>query len=132
MRALFCGDINHEKEGFFTRYCYRYRATGDNNDAGPGSARLEQDVPYAAQLMGRYMPTLALSFGLGVGHLWGGETTLDGVKQDRQQRTTNLRFTSTAYVTQKDQIQMQPGRDLAVESGAREDFRLNFRYARAF
>ncbi|MDY4316653.1 transporter [Pectobacterium actinidiae] len=105
---------------------------GDNNDAGPGSARLEQDVSYAAQLMGRYMPTPTLTFGLGVGHLWGGETTLDGVKQDNQQRTTNLRFTTTAFVTQKDQIQMQLGRDLAVENGAREDFRLNLRYARAF
>ena len=69
---------------------------------------------------------------VGVGQLWGGETEVAGVDQDNRQRTTNLRFTATRFFTPKDQLQLQLGRDLAVENGPREDFRLNLRYAHIF
>ncbi|MCV9880238.1 transporter [Brenneria izbisi] len=105
---------------------------GDNNDFSANSVRLEQDISYTAQIMGRYMPDTTTSFGIGFGHNWGGETTIDGVDQDNKQNTTNIRLTAAKFVTPKDQVQIQLGRDLSVENGAKEDFRMNLRYARVF
>lgn len=105
---------------------------GDNNDYGPASSRLEQDNAWAAQIMGRYMPDRTLSFGVGLGQTWAGETTIDGVKQDNPTQTTNVRLTTTKFVTPRDQFQIQLGRDLRVENGAEENFRVNLRYARVF
>ncbi|MCX2887745.1 MULTISPECIES: transporter [Pseudomonas] len=105
---------------------------GDNTDYGKGSSRLEQDVSYAAQIMGRYMPDATTTFGLGFGHSWGGETHVADVAQDDRLGTTNVRLTATKFVTPKDQLQLQLGRDLSVENGAREDFRMNLRYAHIF
>lgn len=105
---------------------------GDNNDYGTSSSRLQQDNAWAAQIMGRYIPDPTLSFGLGFGQTWGGETTVDGEKQDDQTQTTNVRLTATKFVTSRDQFQIQLGRDLHVENGSEEDFRLNLRYARVF
>lgn len=105
---------------------------GDNTDFGAGSARLEQDVSYAAQIMGRYMPDATTTFGLGFGRTWGGETQVAGINQDDRLGTTNVRLTATKFVTPKDQLQMQLGRDLSVENGAREDLRMNLRYAHIF
>ncbi|ADU72720.1 transporter [Pantoea sp. At-9b] len=105
---------------------------GDNNDYGTASSRLKQDNSWAAQIMGRYMPDPTLSLGLGFGQTWGGESRIDGVEQDNQSQTTNVRLTATKFVTPRDQFQIQLGRDLRVENGAAEDFRLNLRYARVF
>lgn len=105
---------------------------GDNTDYGANSTRLEQDVSYAAQIMGRYMPDSTTTFGLGFGHTWGGETQVAGANQDDRADITNVRLTATKFVTAKDQLQLQLGRDLRVENGAREDFRMNLRYAHIF
>lgn len=105
---------------------------GDNKDYGATSARQEQDVSYAAQIMGRYMPDATTTFGLGFGRTWGGETQVAGINQDDRLGTTNVRLTATKFVTAKDQLQMQLGRDLSVENGTREDFRMNLRYAHIF
>nr|WP_113865930.1 transporter [Brenneria salicis]NMN90825.1 hypothetical protein [Brenneria salicis ATCC 15712 = DSM 30166]RBP63549.1 hypothetical protein DES54_11162 [Brenneria salicis ATCC 15712 = DSM 30166]RLM30970.1 phenol degradation protein meta [Brenneria salicis ATCC 15712 = DSM 30166] len=105
---------------------------GDNNDFSANSVRLEQDISYTAQIMGRYMPDTTTSFGIGFGHNWGGETTIDGVAQDNKQKTTDIRLTAAKFVTPKDQVQIQLGRDLSVDNGAKEDFRMNLRYARVF
>jgi hypothetical protein len=105
---------------------------GDNNDYGSSSTRLEQDVSYAAQIMGRYMPDATTTFGLGFGRTWGGETQVSSIGQNDQMGTTNVRLTATKFVTAKDQLQIQLGRDLSVENGAREDFRMNLRYAHIF
>lgn len=105
---------------------------GDNKDFGSSSSRLEQDVSYSAQIMGRYMPDPTTDFGIGFGHNWGGETQVDGVDQDNRLETTNLRLTASKFVTPKDQVQLQLGRDLSVDNGAREDFRMNLRYVRVF
>jgi hypothetical protein len=105
---------------------------GDNTDYGASSAKLEQDVSYAAQIMGRYMPDATTTFGLGFGHTWGGETHVAGVAQDDPQGTTNVRLTATKFVTATDQLQLQLGRDLSVETGPREDWRMNLRYAHIF
>lgn len=104
----------------------------NNDDYGPASLKLEQKTSYSAQLMGRYMPDRATDLSLGIGQLWGGETRVDGVDRDDRQRTTNFRVTASHFVTPKDQLQLQLGRDLAVENGPREDFRLNLRYAHIF
>jgi hypothetical protein len=105
---------------------------GDNDDYTSNSQRLEQDASYAAQIMGRYMPDATTTFGLGFGRTWGGETHVAGDALDDRQGTTNVRLTATKFVTAKDQLQIQLGRDLSVENGPREDFRMNLRYAHIF
>jgi hypothetical protein len=105
---------------------------GDNNDYGASSARREQDVSYGAQLMGRYMPDETTALAIGFGHSWGGENQVDGVNQDDRMETTNVRVTARKFLTARDQFQVQLGRDLAVENGPKEDFRMNLRYVRVF
>lgn len=105
---------------------------GDNNDYGADSVRREQQVSYSAQLMGRYMPTPQTAFAVGVGHNWGGENSVDGVHQDDETRTTYLRLSATTFVSPRDQLQLQLGRDLSVENGPLEDMRVNLRYAHVF
>ena len=105
---------------------------GDNTDYGANADRLKQDVSYAAQIMGRYMPDATTTFGIGLGRTWGGETNVEHVNQDNELGTTNLRLTATKFVTPTDQVQLQLGKDLSVDNGTREDFRMNLRYAHIF
>ncbi|MBK5549092.1 MULTISPECIES: transporter [unclassified Pseudomonas] len=105
---------------------------GDNDDYSANANRLEQDVSYAAQVMGRYMPDATTAFGIGFGHTWGGETNIEHVNQDNEADTTNFRLTATKFFTAQDQIQLQLGKDLSVDNGPKEDFRMNLRYARVF
>jgi len=105
---------------------------GDNTDYGANADRLEQDVSYAAQVMGRYMPDATTTFAIGFGRNWGGETRVEKVNQDNEIGTTNFRLTATKFVTAQDQIQLQLGKDLSVDNGPREDFRMNLRYVRVF
>ncbi|WP_411562550.1 transporter [Pseudomonas shirazensis] len=105
---------------------------GDNDDFTANSVRREQDVSYAAQLMGRYIIDPGTSLAVGVGHSWGGENRVDGTAQDDRGETTNFRVTAAKFFTAQDQLQIQLGRDLAVENGPKENFRLNLRYARVF
>jgi len=105
---------------------------GDNDDYGPGAVRREQRVSYEAQIMGRYQLTAATSLGAGLGRSWGGENRIDGIDQDDRAERTNLRLTAATFFTPKDQFQVQLGRDLAVENGTREDFRVNLRLLHLF
>lgn len=57
---------------------------------------------------------------------------MDGTSRDDRSKTTNFRVTATKFFTAQDQLQMQLGRDLAVENGPKENFRLNLRYVRVF
>ncbi len=105
---------------------------GDNTDFGANGDRLKQDVSYAAQVMGRYMPDATTAFGIGFGRTWAGETNVEHVNQDNEMGTTNFRLTATKFFTAQDQIQLQLGKDLTVENGPKEAFRMNLRYARVF
>lgn len=105
---------------------------GDNDDYGPASVRREQDVSYSAQVIGRYMPTATTTYAIGFGHNRGGENEIAGVRPGDETDTTNFRLTATTFVTAKDQLQVQLGKDLSVENGPREDFRVNLRYAHIF
>lgn len=82
--------------------------------------------------MGRYMPSASTSLAIGFGHNWGGENKVAGIRQDDEMETTNFRLTAATFFTPKDQLQLQLGRDIAVENGAREDFRVNLRYLHVF
>jgi hypothetical protein len=105
---------------------------GDNNSYGSKSSRLEQDTSYSLQLMGRYILTPQTNIAVGFGHNWGGNTEIDGVSQHNRQETTNFRLTATTFIAPKDQLQIQLGKDLSVENGPAEDFRLNLRLAHIF
>lgn len=105
---------------------------GDNNDFGPTSARLEQDVRYEAQVHLRYHFSPATHIGVSLGAVTGGETKLDGVSSDDALDTRYARLSFTSFVTPSTQIQVQLGRDLDVQNGAAEKARLNLRLAHVF
>lgn len=104
----------------------------NNDNYGTNSDTLKQDTSFETQVMGRYMPNATTSVGLGIGHNWGGETKINNVSQDNSTETTNIRFAISKFMTPKDQFVVQLGRDLSVENGLKEDFRLNLRYLRIF
>lgn len=104
----------------------------NNDNYGTNSDTLKQDTSFETQVMGRYMPNATTSLGLGIGHNWGGETKINNVSQDNSTETTNIRFAISKFMTPKDQFVVQLGRDLSVENGLKEDFRLNLRYLRIF
>ena len=104
----------------------------NNDNYGANSDTLKQDISFETQVMGRYMPNATTSLGLGIGHNWGGETKINNVSQDDSTQTTNIRFAISKFMTPKDQFVVQLGRDLSVENGLKEDFRLNLRYLRIF
>lgn len=105
---------------------------GDNDDFGPASLRRQQSLAYEAQAMGRYQLNQATSLSVGLGRNWGGENRIDGVAQDDRAERTQLRLTAATFFTPKDQFMVQLGRDLAVENGPREDFRVNLRLLHLF
>jgi len=105
---------------------------GDNDDFGPASLRREQRVAYTAQAMGRYQLNAATSLSVGLGRNWGGENRINSVAQDDRTESTQLRLTGSTFFTPKDQFMLQLGRDLTVENGPRENFRVNMRLLHLF
>lgn len=107
---------------------------GDNNDAGEnGGETLSQDPLYQAQGWLRYHlnPTSDLRFL--VSHVWGGETSLDGVARDDSASTTKVGFGGSFFVGPKTQIVAIAGRDVSHRNDAvKEDGRVNIRILRIF
>lgn len=105
---------------------------GKNTQYGVNNATLKQDISYAAQIMLRYMPDATSSLAIGFGQQWGGSERVNGVDSNNAMRSTNMRLTAAKFITSQDQVLLQLGRDLAVQNGPAEDFRMNLRYVHIF
>ncbi|WP_237415175.1 transporter [Acinetobacter nectaris] len=105
---------------------------GNNNEYGTNSYKLKTNNSYEFQVMGRYMPSQITSFGIGLGHTWGAENTVNGLPQNDDIKTTNIRLYASHFFGAKDQLQVQVGRDLSVSNGLKEDFHSTLRYAHIF
>ncbi|MEJ7686970.1 MAG: transporter [Variovorax sp.] len=105
---------------------------GKNDDASPLGGTRKQDPRYETQAHLRYNLSPATALSVGYGYYWGGETKLNGVEQNDKLKTHYARLTATHFVNQTLQVQVQLGKDLAVENGFKEKARLNLRVTKIF
>jgi hypothetical protein len=104
---------------------------GDNDEFGPGLASQERKPACTGQLALRYAISPTYQLGLNYYHTWGGETRVNGIRQndrlelDRYQMTLFTRLPVGRLI-------LQYGADLETENGFRERARWNVRYARSF
>ena len=95
-------------------------------------AALSQAPLYQAQGYISYNWTPVTKFAVGTSYYYGGQTSINGVGQKDQIKTTNVKVTASTFITPSDQVLFTLGRDLSVYSGLKEDSRFNFRYLHIF
>lgn len=103
-----------------------------NHDYGPTGASQKQKARYEYQAFLRYQWAPATSLGVGGGYVTGARTSLAGDDQDDELRTSYARLTLTHFLVPDVQVQVQLGRDMAVEQGFKERGRLNLRLVTLF
>ncbi len=103
-----------------------------NNDYGAEGVTLKQRRRYEYQGYVRYQWTEKTTIGLGGGIIKGGRTKVDDVDQHDGQDTSYARLTATHFIEPTLQFQVQLGKDLQVEQGAKEEARLNLRLVKLF
>lgn len=100
---------------------------GDNDDAGNGRQRLEQDPTYQVQANLRYDFDPTRRVALGYSTTQGGKQFLDGDYTGQKTQVQQLRFEVQQMVGHKVQLSAQLTHDLQAEGGFREDIGLNLR-----
>jgi hypothetical protein len=105
---------------------------GKNNDFGPGSDELKQKVLFQFQGFLRYHLSPATDLRLGLSHVTGGETEVNGVDQDNRLSTSKFNIGASHFIGPKTQLLATYGRDLSVRNGFKEDGRFNFRILQIF
>lgn len=105
---------------------------GENDDFTSAGLSLKQDPLYEAQTHIRYSlsPTTYLSGSLS--HSWGGETEIEGVQQNNEQRRTKALATVGHFLSPTWQLLASYGQDLSLEEGVAEDHRFNLRLLKVF
>lgn len=88
---------------------------------------LKKDALYQVQGHLRYEPSTAWYGALSLSHSWGGEEHVNGASLGSATRTTAARITAAYFAAPNVQLLGTLGRDLSVENGLRENFRLNVR-----
>ncbi|NMG72216.1 transporter [Parazoarcus communis] len=105
---------------------------GDNRDFGPSGQILSQRHSWDSQAHLRYHLSAATAFSVSISQLNGGETELDGVRQNDRQRRSRVSVGASHFLTSGWQILGTLGKDLSVENGVREDVRMNLRLLYVF
>lgn len=105
---------------------------GKNTAYTATRATLRQERRHEVQAHLRYNLTPATALSAGIGRIGGAENVVDGARQGDRLDTRYARLTVTSFVSPAVQLQLQYGKDLAVDSGPRERQRFNFRVARLF
>lgn len=103
---------------------------GDNNDHAAG--RLEQKPMFNLQSFLRYRTAPTTEFAMGFRHSTGGETSIAGVDQDDRLRKTSILFTAAHWLTPSDQLMINWGRDVSVNTGFENTRNIELRYIKAF
>nr|NMF99534.1 transporter [Aromatoleum toluolicum] len=105
---------------------------GKNNDFGAASAKLEQDESYQVQTYLRYKFSPSFEANIGLSHVWGGETEINGVKQRNELRTTKYLVGAAYFFRPTTQLLALFSRDTAVENGLKESGKLVVRFTQVF
>lgn len=105
---------------------------GKNSDFGPLGQDLKQKVQYQLQSFLRYNLSPATDLRMGLSHVAGGETEIDGVDQDNSQSLTKVQFGAAHFIGPTTQLLATYGRDISVRNGFKESGRLNLRFLQIF
>lgn len=105
---------------------------GDNDDFTSDKVTLKQDVRYELQAHVRYFVQPSTALMLTYGLVKGGETKIDGDKQDDRQDTDYGRIGVVHFFNPTTQLIFQYGKDFNVDNGLKEDDRVNFRFVKVF
>ncbi|HQT72086.1 MAG TPA: transporter [Thiobacillus sp.] len=105
---------------------------GKNKDFGASSATMEQKPLFQAQAFLRYQLSATTDLRTGVSHTTGGQTTLNGVRQDDRIATTKFQVGVAHFLSAKTQVLATYGRDTSVRQGFKEDGRINLRLLQIF
>ncbi|AZC25905.1 transporter [Pseudomonas sessilinigenes] len=103
-----------------------------NDDFGPNGSTQRQKARYEYQTFLRYQWAPATSLGIGGGYVTGARSSVAGDDQGDELRTSYARLTLTHFLVPDVQVQVQLGRDMAVEQGFKERGRLNLRLVKLF
>lgn len=100
---------------------------GRNNDYGAASQTLKQKPLYQTQGWLRYHLSPAADLRLGLSHVVGGKTQIDGVDQDNRTSTSKFALGGSYFVTPTTQLLATYGRDISVREGLKESNRFQLR-----
>lgn len=105
---------------------------GDNDDYSSADLTLEQDPQYQMQGFIRYKVGDKAALHVGYSRLWGGETEVDGVSLGNESNQEKVLAGGSYFVSPRTQLLATFGRDISVESGFKEESRLNLRLLHVF
>lgn len=105
---------------------------GDNDDYTPADLTLEQEQQYQMQGFIRYKTGDKSAIHVGYSRLWGGETEVDGVRLGDESNQEKMLAGGSYFVSPRTQLLATFGRDISVESGFKEESRLNLRLLHVF
>lgn len=105
---------------------------GDNDDYTPADLTLEQDPQYQMQGFIRYKTGDKSAIHVGYSRLWGGEAEVDGVRLGDESNQEKMLAGGSYFVSPRTQLLATFGRDISVESGFKEESRLNLRLLHVF
>lgn len=107
-----------------------YAIYGENDDF-LGLTR-KQDASYGVQAHLRYLFSPTTHVALSYYRDYGGETRLNGVRQDDRMNNDRWLATFATFVAPTVQLQAQYGQAMRVDNGAKEDSRFNLRVVKVF
>lgn len=105
---------------------------GDNTDDGASHGRLQQKPLYQLQAYLRYQFSATTNAYTGLSRNWGGESKFNGVANHDQSNQLKLSFGASTFIGPKTQLMGSIGRDLSVDNGFKENFRVNLRLLQIF
>ncbi|WP_299194550.1 transporter [uncultured Amphritea sp.] len=105
---------------------------GDNDDFGPTSDNLEQELSYQIQAYIRYNISPALDIRAGLSKSWIGETSVNGIDNDDEADVSKYQIGAGWFITPTTQLLATYGDDISVDNGFKEDARLNLRLLTLF
>jgi len=105
---------------------------GDNNQSGPDKQKLERDVLWQMQGFLTYDITSTSDLRFKLSHSLGGETEIDGVRQDDRIQRTKFEVGGSFFVTKTFQVLAMYGQDIENENSFSESNRVNVRLLQIF
>jgi hypothetical protein len=105
---------------------------GDNDKFSSSRSTLKQKPRYEVQSHIRYNLNPSTALMLTYGIVKGGETRIDGVSQDDRLDTSYGRIGVAHFFNPTTQLIAQYGKDISIDSGLKEDNRVNLRLVKVF
>ena len=98
---------------------------GNNDQAGTTGKQMETQLnSYQIQPWLRYKPTSELSIALGYSQIYGGKQFLNGIQDGLETDVRQIRMDMALALAEHVFVAVQLDRDIAVDGGYRESFRL--------